>query len=91
MPKGIAIEVWLAFLAYCGLVYQRTHASHDIYDHPTHPLPRPVVVRGSKDDEVPLLHMQTSCQAMGLQLKDFTAWQKKNIGKGGKPRKEAKP
>ena len=85
------MEVWLAFLAYCGLVYQRTHASHDMYDHPTKPLLRPVVVRPSKDHEVPLLHMQTSCQAMGLQLKEFTAWQKKHTGKGGKIKKPAKP
>lgn len=71
-------------------MYQRTHASHDVYDHPTQPLLRPVVVRPDKDSEVPLLHMQTSCHALGLQLKDFTAWHKKYTGKGGKLKKPAK-
>ena len=32
MPKGMDPEGWLACLAFCGLVYERTEASHGIYD-----------------------------------------------------------
>ena len=44
------MEVWLAFLAFCGLVYKRTEASHDLYDLAVGSLPRPIPVRPSKDN-----------------------------------------
>lgn len=78
------MQVWLAFLAFCGLVYKRTESSHDIYDLAVGSLPRPVTVRPSKDSQVPLLHMQTSLKTLGKQMKDFTAWQKAHTGKGCK-------
>ena len=84
------MKTWLAFLAFCGLEYKRTEASHDIYDLPNSSLPRPVTVRPSKDVQVPMLHMHTTLKTLGKQMKDFTAWQKLATDKGGKP-KRTKP
>ncbi len=84
MPKGIDMEVWLAYLIFCGLEYKRDEGSHHIYDLVEGSLPRPVTVRPTKDPQVPLLHMQTSLKTMGKQMKDFTAWHKKATKKGGK-------
>ena len=85
------MAVWLAFLAWCGLKYQRTHGSHAIYDRPGRPLPRPVPVRPSKDNQVPLLHMQTTLRTLGLQMQDFTDWHTQAVGKGGKLKEVPRP
>lgn len=81
------MATWLAFLAFCGLVYKRTKASHDIYDKPDNSLPRSIPVRPSKDDQVPMLHMQTTLQTLGLQMKDFTAWLETYNAKGKSKKK----
>lgn len=73
------MALWLRFLREKGLTLTRTTSSHDVYDGPN--LTRAVTVRPSKDDPVPLLHMKTSLRNMGLQLKDFTTWQRKQGGK----------
>ena len=91
MPKGIDMPVWLAFLAFCGLEYKRTEASHDVYDLPDGSLPRPVIVRPGKDVQVPLLHMHTTLKTLGKQMKDFTAWHHQATGKGGKLKKLSAP
>ena len=85
------MQVWLAFLAFCGLEYKRTEASHDIYDRPDNSLHRPIIVRPSKDVQVPLLHMHTTLKTLGKQLKDFTAWHNQATGKGGKLKKPSAP
>ena len=73
------MALWLRFLRERGLTYQRTTGSHDIYDGPN--ITRAITVRPSKDDPVPLLHMQTSLSNMGLQMKDYAEWLKKQRNK----------
>ena len=90
MPKGIEMEIWLAFLAAQGVFYVRTESSHDVFDNPVKHLRRCITVRSQKDSEVPLLHMGTSLKTLGMQMSDFTKWQKANIGKGGKLKKPRK-
>ncbi|UOR06227.1 hypothetical protein MUN82_03825 [Hymenobacter aerilatus] len=90
MPKAVEMWLWLEFLKAQGLVYIRTHASHDIYDRPDNSLLRNITVRPNKDDEVPMTHMKTSLQTLGLQMKDFTEWQKQR-GKGNKKKKVVQP
>ncbi len=70
------MKLWLKYLESLGLRHVRTSASHYVYDNPERPLPRPVIVRQSKDKDVPTLHLATSLRNMGLNMADFTAWLK---------------
>jgi predicted RNA binding protein YcfA (HicA-like mRNA interferase family) len=75
--KPIPTRKFLKFLKTKGIVYIRTQASHDIYDNPQKPLLRPVVIR-TKYKEIPLLHIHTSLENIGVSKKEFEEWLKKN-------------
>jgi hypothetical protein len=75
--KPIPTKFFLKFLKSKGIVYIRTQASHDIYDNPQNPLLRPVVIR-TKFKEIPLLHIHTSLENLGVTKKEFEEWLKKN-------------
>lgn len=75
--KPVPTRKFLRFLKSKGVVYIRSEASHDIYDNPQQPLLRPIVVR-TKYKDVPLLHIHTSLENMGVSKKEFEEWMKKN-------------
>ena len=75
--KPVSTKKFLRFLKSKGVVYIRSESSHDIYDNPQHPLLRPVVVR-TKYKEIPLLHIHTSLENLGISKKEFEEWMKKN-------------
>jgi predicted RNA binding protein YcfA (HicA-like mRNA interferase family) len=75
--KPVPTRKFLRFLKSKGVVYIRSEASHDIYDNPQQPLFRPIVVR-TKYKDVPLLHIHTSLENIGVSKKEFEEWMKKN-------------
>ena len=74
--KPVPTKVFILFLKSKGIIYLRTHASHDIFDNPQNPLPRPVVIR-MKYKDMPLLHMHTTLETIGVTKKEFEEWLKK--------------
>ena len=74
--KPVPTKVFIKFLKSLGIIYVRTHASHDIFDNPGKPLPRPVVLR-TKYKDIPLLHIHTTLENIGVSKKEFENWLKK--------------
>ena len=74
--KPVATKIFIQFLKSMGIIYVRTHASHDIFDNPKNPLPRPVVIR-IKYKDIPLLHIHTALENIGVSKKAFEDWLKK--------------
>ena len=74
--KPVPTKVFIQFLKSLGIIYVRTHASHDIFDNPKKPLPRPVVIR-MKYKDIPLLHIHTTLENIGVSKKEFENWLKK--------------
>ena len=74
--KPVPTKIFIRFLKSLGIIYVRTHASHDIFDNPKKPLPRPVVIR-MKNKEIPLLHIHTTLETIGVSKKEFEDWLKK--------------
>ena len=74
--KPVPTKIFIRFLKNLGIIYVRTHASHDIFDNPKKPLPRPVVIR-MKNKEIPLLHIHTTLETIGVSKKEFEDWLKK--------------
>jgi predicted RNA binding protein YcfA (HicA-like mRNA interferase family) len=74
--KPVPTKIFIQFLKSLGIIYVRTHASHDIFDNPEKPLPRPVVIRMQKK-EIPLLHIHTTLETIGISKKEFENWLKK--------------
>ena len=74
--KPVPTKIFIQFLKYKGVVYIRTHSSHDIFDNPLSPLPRPVVIR-MKYKDIPLLHIHTTLENIGVSKKEFEDWLKK--------------
>jgi len=70
-PKKIVEE----FFKYMGLVYIRSNNSHDLWDRPNNPLPRPCTLVTTLK-EVPITHIRTNCFTLGITLKDFKDWLK---------------
>ncbi len=75
--KQIPTKKFIKFLKSLGLVYIRTEASHDVYDHPKNPLNRPVIVR-TKNKDIPVLHIHTNLKTIGIDKSVFEEWLKKN-------------
>ena len=74
--KPVSTKIFIQFLKSKGIVYIRTHSSHDIFDNPQRPLPRPVVIR-MKYKDIPLLHIHTTLENIGVSKKEFEEWLKK--------------
>ena len=74
--KPIPIKIFIQFLKSRGIIYVRTHASHDIFDNPQNPLQRPVVIR-MKYKDIPLLHIHTTLENFNVSKKEFENWLKK--------------
>ena len=74
--KAVPTKIFIQFLKSLGIIYIRTHASHDIFDNPNYPLPRPVVLR-MKHKDMPLLHIHTALATIGVSKKEFEQWIKK--------------
>jgi predicted RNA binding protein YcfA (HicA-like mRNA interferase family) len=71
--KQIPLIKFVKWLESIGLEYQRTSASHDHYNYPErHPkrLTRCVTVR-TKNKDVPLFHIHTNLQTLGISKKQF--------------------
>lgn len=68
--KPIPTAKWKKWLKFRGLVYIRTHASHEIWDYPNDSLIRPVIFRGAKK-ETPGFHIQTNLETLGIDYKTF--------------------
>lgn len=68
--KAYPTKRWIKWLEFRGLVYQRTKGSHFIYNHPTTPFPRPIVVRKA-EKEVPGCHIYTTLKTMGVTYEQF--------------------
>ena len=75
--KQIPIKKFLKFLKSQGCQYIRTEASHDIWDRPKNPLPRPITVR-MKHKDIPLLHIHTSLQNLGVSKSEFEKYLREN-------------
>ncbi len=75
--KPVPTKVLISFLKSRGIIHMRTHASHAIFDNPQEPLPRPVVIR-MKYKDIPLLHIHTTLETIGVSKKEFEEWLKKN-------------
>lgn len=73
--KPVPTKVFIQFLKSPGILYVKTHASHDIFDNPKKPLPRPVVIR-MKHKDIPLLHIHTALENSGVSKKEFEDWLK---------------
>ena len=76
--KPVPTKTFIKFLKSLGIIYLRTHASHDIFDNPKKPLPRPVVIR-MKYKDIPLLHIHTTLENIGVSKKEFEDWLKEKI------------
>lgn len=74
--KPVPTKIFIQFLKSRGIVYIRTHASHDIFDNPVSPLSRPVIIR-TKYKDMPLLHIHTTLETIGVSKKEFEEWLKK--------------
>jgi len=74
--KSVPTKIFIQFLKSRGIVYIRTHASHDIFDNPASSLSRPVVIR-TKYKDIPLLHIHTTLENIGVSKKEFEEWLKK--------------
>ena len=74
--KPIPTKIFIPFLKSRGIIYIRTHASHDIFDNLGNPLSRPVVIR-TKFKDMPLLHIHTTLETIGISKKEFEEWLKK--------------
>jgi predicted RNA binding protein YcfA (HicA-like mRNA interferase family) len=74
--KPVPTKIFIQFLKSRGIVYIRTHASHNIFDNPVSPLSRPVVIR-TKFKDMPLLHIHTALETIGVSKKEFEEWLKK--------------
>jgi predicted RNA binding protein YcfA (HicA-like mRNA interferase family) len=71
--KQIPTSKFIAWLLSIGLLYERTKASHDIYNYPkddARRLTRPVTVRGNYKD-IPILHIHTNLKTLGISKSDF--------------------
>jgi len=68
--KSYPTKRWLKWLALHGLVYERTKGSHSIYNHPTKPFDRPIVVREA-EKEVPGCHIHTTLKTMKISYEQF--------------------
>ena len=75
--KPVPTRKFLKYLKSKEIVYIRTESSHDIYDNPEKPLLRPIVIR-TKYKEIPLLHIHTTLQNIGVSKKEFENWLKRN-------------
>ncbi|MDX2048620.1 MAG: hypothetical protein SFU87_17670 [Chitinophagaceae bacterium] len=74
--KQIPTKTFVRYLKSKGIVYIRSESSHDIYDRPGNPLPRPLVIR-TKYKDIPLLHIHTCLLTLGVSKKDFEEWLRK--------------
>ena len=74
--KQIPVGKFVKYLESLGLVYIRTTASHDYYNfpkgHPKGSLLRPVTIR-TKHKDIPLDHLHTNLQTLGISKKQFEA------------------
>jgi predicted RNA binding protein YcfA (HicA-like mRNA interferase family) len=68
--KPIKRKVWVDWLKSRGFKHIRTEASHEIWDHPTDPLNRPIVFR-TVGKEIPAFHVDTCLKTIGVTYKDF--------------------
>ena len=74
--KAGSHKIFIQFLKSRGIIYIRTHSSHDIFDNPNNPLSRPVVIR-MKYKDIPLLHIHTTLENIDVSKKEFEEWLKK--------------
>jgi hypothetical protein len=70
MPKSISIKKWKKFLKSQGLQHIRTASSHEVWNNPDSPLSWPVIVKSDLKD-VPLMHIHTSLDNMGISKNKF--------------------
>ncbi len=68
--KPISTRKWKKFLKSRGLKKIRTHGDHEIWDNPENPLIRCVTIIPSEKD-VPLLHMHTTLETLGISKAEF--------------------
>jgi len=71
--KQIPLNKFIAWIESLGLQYERTKASHDLYNYPKgHPkrLTRSVTVR-TKYKDIPILHIHTNLQTLGISKSEF--------------------
>ena len=68
--KPIPIKNTKKILKSLNLQYVRTKSSHEIWDRPDNPLPRPVTIDTNYKD-VPILHLHTTLKAIGISKKKF--------------------
>jgi hypothetical protein len=71
--KPIPTNKWRKWLKKRGLVYVRTHASHEVWDYPddsTKSILQPVIFRGAKK-EIPGCHIHTNLQTLGIKYEEF--------------------
>lgn len=68
--KQIPRNKFIKFLKSQGLVYIRSKGDHDIYDRIEKPLLRPVTVCAKLKD-VPMMHIHTSLENLGMTKKDY--------------------
>jgi hypothetical protein len=69
--RPVKTKIWIAFLTAHGCTYQRTKASHDLYNCPN--CFRPITHR-EKDKEIPPLHLKTNLATMGFTLQYLYDW-----------------
>ncbi|MDR3695211.1 hypothetical protein [Mucilaginibacter sp.] len=75
--KQIETDLFIEFLISLGLVYERHKSSHYTFDNPPGKpqLDRPLIVR-IKHKEIPILHIHTNLQTLGISHKEFEDWLK---------------
>lgn len=68
--KPIPRKKFIKFLKSQGLVFIRSKGDHEIYDRLDKPLLRPITVVSTLKD-VPMTHIHTSLENLGMSKKDF--------------------
>ncbi|MEO8149778.1 MAG: hypothetical protein ABI723_19215 [Bacteroidia bacterium] len=70
--KTIKTSKFIRWLKSKGLEYQRTKGSHESWNNPkgNNPYSRPIIFR-TKDKEIPLPHIKTNLDTMGIDVDDF--------------------
>jgi hypothetical protein len=68
--KPIPTRTFKKFLKYVGCEYIRTEGGHEIWDKKDDSLLRPITLQ-TKNKDVPILHIHTSLENLGITKKEF--------------------
>ncbi len=76
MGNTVPLKKFRKYLKSLGLKHVGTSSSHEKWDYPDNPLPRPVTIDNNYPD-VPMLHIHTNLKTLGISKQQF----KKDIRK----------